>query len=65
MENTKVQAKVSDKDVSATEEISKSSLKTAGFFGMGFSLWGLFCFIAGLLAGGMLIGYIKAVFGGW
>ncbi|MDH3394429.1 MAG: hypothetical protein OEL66_10510 [Desulfobulbaceae bacterium] len=65
MEQTKVQAKVSDKDVSATEEASKSTLKTAGFFGMSFSLWGLFCFAAGLMAGGLLIGYIRAVFGGW
>lgn len=64
METTKVQAKVSDKDVSAVEEASKSTLKTAGFFGMGFSLWGVVCFAAGLLTGGMLIGYIKAVFGG-
>ncbi|MDH3394388.1 MAG: hypothetical protein OEL66_10300 [Desulfobulbaceae bacterium] len=64
MENTKVEAKVSDKDVSATEEVSRSSLHTASFFGMGFSLWGLVCFVLGILAGGMLIGYIKAVFGG-
>ena len=65
METTKTQTKVSDKDVSATEEASKSTLKTAGFFGMGFSLWGLFCFAAGLLAGGMVVGYLRAVFGGW
>ncbi len=65
METTKTQTKVSDKDVSATDEASKSTLKTAGFFGMGFSLWGLFCFIAGLLAGGMVVGYLKAVTGGW
>lgn len=65
MEQTKVDAKVSDKDVSATDEITKSSFNTAGFFGMGFSLWGLFCFAAGLLAGGMVVGYLKAVFGGW
>jgi len=65
METTKSKTKVSDKDVSATDEVSKSTLNTAGFFGMGFSLWGLFCFVVGLLAGGMVIGYIRAVFGGW
>ena len=65
METTKVNVKVDDKDVSATEELSRSTFNTARFFGMGFSLWGLFCFIVGLLAGGMVIGYIRAVFGGW
>lgn len=65
METTKTQTKVSDKDVSVTDEVSRSSFHTAGFFGMGFSLWGLFCFIAGLLAGGLVVGYIRAVFGGW
>jgi len=65
MEQTQVKTKVSDKDVSATDEVTKSTFHTAGFFGMGFSLWGLFCFAAGLLAGGMVVGYIKAVTGGW
>ncbi|MDH5298827.1 MAG: hypothetical protein OEV91_07395 [Desulfobulbaceae bacterium] len=61
----KTKAKTSDKDVSATDEVSQNTINTAGFFGMGFGLWGLICFIVGLLAGGMVIGYFKAVSGAW
>jgi len=65
MGNTKIKSKVSDKAGSATDEVSRGTINTAGFFGMGFGLWGLLCFIAGLLAGGMFLGYFKAVLGTW
>ena len=67
MENSKVKTKVNVRDEAGTavDEFSRNSMRTAGFFGMGFGLWGFVCFIAGLLAGGMVIGYIKAVMGKW
>ena len=67
MENSKVKTKVnvSDKSGAAADELSRNTMHTAGFFGMGFGLWGIVCFVAGLLAGGMFISYVKAVLGKW
>lgn len=67
MENSKVKTKVNvrDKSGAAADELSRNTMHTAGFFGMGFGLWGLICFLIGLLAGGMFLGYFKAVLGIW
>ncbi len=65
VENAKVKAITKDKVGTAADEISRNTMNTAGFFGMGFGLWGILCFIAGLLAGGVFIGYFKAVMGRW
>jgi len=65
MGNTKVNTKVnvSDKAGTAADELARNAITTAGFFGMGFGLWGFLCFIAGLLAGGVVLGFFKAIHG--
>ncbi len=64
MENTKVTTKASTKAGTAADELARSTLTTFGFFGLSFGVWGFLCFIAGLLAGGLVIGFFKAVTGG-